>query len=380
MPRSIETYLPPPPRVGPDALAAEGGTLHLLRLIEDLLDAGPEPVVILDQSRQIVLANCRLANALGRSRSSLVGLRIGEAVGCVHAQEPPDGCGTTPFCRYCGAAKAMSHWQATGHESCEECRITVSADVSVGALDLRVWARPLLVGDEHFMIFSMHDISAEKRRNVLEDVFFHDVLNTAGSLKGLVDIWSLLKPEEAEEARGSLQRLSAQLVEEIQAQRELLAAEKGDLQVHLEQVAPAALLATLRDVFAGHPAAAGCMIRIECPPGVGGVLSDPLLLRRVLGNLLKNALEASAPGQVVTLSYSEADGPAFRTHNQSVMPAEVSAQVFQRSFSTKDGQGRGLGTYGVRLLTERYLKGSVAFTSAAGEGTTFALRLPPFST
>ena len=175
------------------------------------------------------------------------------------------------------------------------------------------------------------------------------------------------------------QRLSAQLVEEIQAQRELLEAEKGDLQVHLEQVAPAALLASLRDVYAGHPAAAGCMIRIECPPGVRGVMSDPLLLRRVLGNLLKNALEASAPGQVITLSYSEADAPAFRAHNQSVMPAEVSAQVFQRSFSTKGGHGRGLGTYSVRLLTERYLRGSVAFTSAAGEGTTFVVRLPPVS-
>ena len=33
------------------------------------------------------------------------------------------------------------------------------------------------------------------------------------------------------------------------------------------------------------------------------------------------------------------------------------------SFSTK-GAGRGLGTYGMKLLTERYLNGSVSFVSS----------------
>jgi signal transduction histidine kinase len=44
--------------------------------------------------------------------------------------------------------------------------------------------------------------------------------------------------------------------------------------------------------------------------------------------------------------------------------------VFQRSFSTK-GTGRGLGTYSIKLLTERYLGGRVWFESAEGHGTTF---------
>jgi sensor histidine kinase regulating citrate/malate metabolism len=52
------------------------------------------------------------------------------------------------------------------------------------------------------------------------------------------------------------------------------------------------------------------------------------------------------------------------------MPPEVQLQIFQRSFSTK-GKGRGVGTYSMKLLTERYLGGKLAFTSAAGEGTTF---------
>lgn len=41
------------------------------------------------------------------------------------------------------------------------------------------------------------------------------------------------------------------------------------------------------------------------------------------------------------------------------MPRTSQLQIFQRSFSTK-GKGRGLGTYSIKLLTERYLKGTAS--------------------
>jgi len=57
------------------------------------------------------------------------------------------------------------------------------------------------------------------------------------------------------------------------------------------------------------------------------------------------------------------------------MPESVRLQVFQRSFSTKS-HDRGLGTYSMKLLAERYLGGTVSFTSSVEEGTTFRIRLP----
>jgi signal transduction histidine kinase len=38
--------------------------------------------------------------------------------------------------------------------------------------------------------------------------------------------------------------------------------------------------------------------------------------------------------------------------------------------------GRGIGTYSAKLITERYLGGSLSFTSSEDEGTTFAVTLP----
>jgi len=105
--------------------------------------------------------------------------------------------------------------------------------------------------------------------------------------------------------------------------------------------------------------------------------TDRTLLKRVLGNMTKNALEASAPGQAVTLRCQDQDGGlAFSVHNPKAMPEKVQLQVFKRSFSTK-GSGRGLGTYSIKLFTERYLGGRVWFTSSPEEGTTFTAWLPP---
>jgi signal transduction histidine kinase len=63
-------------------------------------------------------------------------------------------------------------------------------------------------------------------------------------------------------------------------------------------------------------------------------------------------------------------------HNEGIVPPEVQPRIFERSFSTK-GPGRGLGTYGMRLIGERVLGGQVSFSSAAGRGTTFSILLPP---
>ena len=101
-----------------------------------------------------------------------------------------------------------------------------------------------------------------------------------------------------------------------------------------------------------------------------------MLLRRVLINLAKNALEATASGETVALgSHLDGDSVCFTVHNNVVMPPEVQLQIFSRSFSTK-GAGRGLGTYSIKLISEKYLQGQVSFISNVREGTRFTVRYP----
>ena len=77
----------------------------------------------------------------------------------------------------------------------------------------------------------------------------------------------------------------------------------------------------------------------------------------------------------LAVSYDDGEGVVFRVHNAVVIAAEVQENIFHRRFSTK-GEARGVGTYSMLLLSERYLKGSVGFSSSEATGTTFFLRLP----
>jgi signal transduction histidine kinase len=301
-----------------------------------------------------------------------LGQRPGEILDCVHAAGAPGGCGTTEFCRTCGAVHAILS-ALRGMESLEECRIV---QVEGSALDLRVQGTPLEVEGQKFAVFSVEDISHEKRRRALERIFFHDILNTASVLKGFADILQDATPAEIGLVREHFGHYADRLVDEINAQRELAAAETDDLIVHLEPVNALALLRQLATVHGHHPAAKDRQIVVTPDSQSVTFLTDPTLLGRVLGNMLKNALEASAPGDTVTLSCARGgDRVAFSVHNPTYMPRKVQLQVFQRSFSTK-GAGRGLGTYSMRLLSEQYLGGRVTFTSSPDDGTTFVAIYP----
>ena len=92
--------------------------------------------------------------------------------------------------------------------------------------------------------------------------------------------------------------------------------------------------------------------------------------------MVKNALEASKAGDTVTLGCQlAAGGVEFWVHNPTFIPRNVQLQVFQRSFSTK-ATDRGLGTYSMKLLSERYLKGRISFTSSPAGGTVFTASYP----
>ncbi len=135
-------------------------------------------------------------------------------------------------------------------------------------------------------------------------------------------------------------------------------------------------LTSLKELYANHEVAEGKEIILEVASTDAAVMTDRRLAGRVVGNMLKNTLEATPAGESVVLGdTAEPEGVRLWVRNPTVMPRETQLQVFQRSFSTK-GTGRGIGTYSMKLLGEEYLGGRVGFTSESGEGTIFFLILP----
>ena len=218
-------------------------------------------------------------------------------------KEGPDGCGTSRHCVTCGAVNAILESQTQNTQVVRECRILTQKDSDTGALDLRVAATPIVVEGEQFIVVAVEDISQPKRLAVLQRVFFHDVLNTAGCISGYAD-YLAQQHEAVAEVSELLTHLSEQLIEEINAQRDLVLAESGDLTLQVDMVLIQQLLDELRAEYLKNPVAADRKIELR-NVWAAIVWTDRRLLMRVLGNMLKNALEATAKGNTVTMDCLE---------------------------------------------------------------------------
>jgi len=344
-------------------------------LLGQILDSVPNGVIILNQQRQSVYINQAMVRFAGlHSKEEALGLRVGEAIGCQHAFITEGGCGTTEFCRSCGAIKSILIAQE-GQANVQECNITrEGGDNPLDALDLRVTATPLAANGETLTIFAVTNIADEKRRQVLERIFFHDLRNTASVIHGA----SEMVERSLGEAPVSrlLSRASHKLMDEIEAQQQLLAAENGRLELQPSHVLSQPLLMDLVGLYELFAQDRGCGLRLAPETENFMLMTDETVLSRVLGNMIKNALEACAAGDMVTVGCREEEGEAcFWVHNPAYMRPSVQRQVFLRSFSTKGAQ-RGLGTYSMRLLSERFLGGRVSFTTDKLAGTTFTAVYP----
>lgn len=341
------------------------------KMLNYMLNSMPNIILVLNKNRQIVFANSKLEESLNGRKEEYLGRRPGEVFNCKNANISEGGCGTTKFCSTCGALAAILN-SINGISDVQECRITKD---SGDALDLRVWTRSIDIDNERFSIFTMWDITDEKRRKMLERIFFHDVLNTAGGIKGFTELLKDASPEEVKEFENIIRGLADKLIDEIQAQRELSLAELNELTVNSVPCYSNTILDEVFYLYFNSEVAKNKQLNVSYDDKSIRFNSDPLLVRRVLGNMTKNALEAIDEGETVTLkTSSDEDTITFSVHNPGVIPEQAQLQIFMRSFSTK-GTGRGLGTYSMKLITERYLKGKISYTTSEEEGTTFTVTL-----
>jgi signal transduction histidine kinase len=306
----------------------------------------------------------------------ICGNRPGEIFGCIHAR---NGCGDGEGCGFCGARRAIGETQSTGRPAVRECHITVNAPGRPLAHDLMVKTTPFEIAGSTYVMVSFSDISDLKRRGALERIFFHDILNTASSFRVYLDL--LGRGDTSRERRQSLlERLSAvcdTLEEEIQGQKLMLSAENGTLRAQRNLIESHALAAQVARQAEGLETARGRTVALAPFSEQFTFVSDDALVKRILGNMLKNALEASPEGTVVTIGFRRHGESEIllSVHNASFMDRAVQVQVFRRYFSTR-GEGRGLGTWGMRLLAEEYLGGRISFSTSPESGTTFSLMLP----
>jgi signal transduction histidine kinase len=342
--------------------------------VADILNSLPDTVAVLDENRQIVFANKLLISLLGlEDQTKILGMRPGEALNCRHAFI--DGCrtcGTTEFCSQCGAVDAILGANIKSDFQ-NECRIINDQGF---AFDLLVTTKVLLVDNTEFILFFAKDIASEKRKIVLERLFYHDISNLAGVIHTMSDLLQDSNMDENAEYIDILYGTSKAIIEEVQAHRIITLAESKQLILTLEQANSLEVIKEAVSIYSNYCSSSNKNVRIDERSELVFFRTDRTVLRRVLGNMIKNALEADGEeAQITIFCKRHNDKIRFGVHNSSFILREIQLQIFQRSFSTK-GKDRGLGTYSIKLLSENYLKGEVHFESDPVKGTTFYADYP----
>lgn len=343
-------------------------------LLKDL----PEMLVILSDTRQIVYYNNSFGEYTGAAdENELVGKRLGEVLQCRNRDGAPHGCGTTEQCECCGAGQAIYTTRLLQRKQYGECTMMVERDHKEETLSLEVYSNPLHLGDEFFYVLSIRDIMAKKNEHALDRTFFHDILNSVSSLRGLIDILPQADEEDFEAIHNRVRQIVAQVIDEILFQRELKYAETGHMFIRLRPVSLQKVFAAVRDFYGLVAESQEVILHFILGDGNLNANSDRLLLVRSLSNLVKNALESSGPGDEVVVNAEQIDGNVvISVQNRRPIPDAIRNSIFKRFATTKKERGRGIGTYSVKLFVEQYLAGKVDFTSSDEEGTIFTIQIP----
>ena len=373
-PSTPETFSTGPGRTARYSVARQLRQFAAHTHVADVLNATAEVICIVNPDRQVVFLNDEALRTLGIAKpEDVIGRRFGEIAGCIHApQTAPDGA-PAGACSVCGTARAIvDSMKGTNVE--EECRIVRTGERD--SLDLLVRSVAITIDGQQYFVLTFRDMSDQKRRRALERILFNDVLNAAGSLSGYAELLIDATGRDVDEFRATIHALADEVLDEIHAQQALLMAEHGELHPAIRPLATDHMIRSSVHRFQRTAETQGKSIRIASASDRLIVASDEVLLRRVLGSMIRNAIEATRPGAAITIGCSSIGSRArFWVQNPEVMTPDVQMQIFQRSFSTK-GLDRGLGTYSMKLLVEGYLGGQVTFESSADRGTLFCADIP----
>jgi two-component system, sensor histidine kinase and response regulator len=215
----------------------------------------------------------------------------------------------------------------------------------------------------------------------LSSFVVHDLKNPVNSLDLHAQLL-LRQPDLPPRARDSVLHIRAEaraLLRLILNLLDISKSEEGRLAPHPAAVPLDALTAEILEAFAIR--ASATRVTLKCDLEVASVTADPDLLRRLLENLIDNALRHAPPGSTLTIaSRRGADGVELRVADQGrgIAP-ELREKLFERFVQGTAEQmltrsGRGLGLAFCRLAVEAH--GGKMWVEDAKPGAVFCVRFP----
>ena len=265
-----------------------------------------------------------------------------------------------------------------------------AAQVSNGNLDVHVdpeigWGEfkrlinafnQMTVDLKDYQVLRLQAQVSELKEQVFRSVA-HDLRAPLMGLQGYIYILQNGKVTEEEKQNylklmsEAAQNLSTLLEDVLDVSR----LEAGMAHVHKESVDLHALVAEVLGTL--RPTAAQKNLSLQAHLSVDRLPADPKLLKRVLTNLVSNAIKFTQKGFVNVLATQDSTSYTVQVQDSGIgLSAQEIKGLFHKYHQVHaDQPGFGLGLFISRQLVEAH-GGTLSVTSQPGRGSTFTIRLP----
>jgi signal transduction histidine kinase len=206
----------------------------------------------------------------------------------------------------------------------------------------------------------------------------HDIRQPVHAL-GLYADWLRSEPDLVHEIAPKIVESTKAVNALFDSLFDLVRLDSGKIRLRVEPVDLPKLLRDLELQYRPLAAAKGLALRMHLAPATA--LSDPILLQRIVGNLIANALKYTHRGGVLVASRITPAGCRIEIWDTGVgIAPEHRREIFQEFYKVPSHRGTeegfGLGLSIVERLTH-ILGHPLALASRPGRGTVFRLQLLP---
>jgi PAS domain S-box-containing protein len=215
-------------------------------------------------------------------------------------------------------------------------------------------------------------------REEVERIGRHDLKTP---LNSIVAVPRLLREErqlgpEADELLGIVERAGYRILSMVNLSLDLYKMEEGSYIFRPDAVDLAELAMKVVAEVRMHAASKQVLVQLKAEEAAPYAWAEELLCYSLVANLLKNAVEASPEGGIVTVSI--APGPEgavqLRIHNRGAVPVAIRGSFFRKYTTMGKASGTGLGSYSAWLMA-KVQDGRAEMATSEEDGTTLTVTL-----
>ncbi len=255
----------------------------------------------------------------------------------------------------------------------EQDIVWCNPDATMSAFHLK--ATPVIEDGATYVAVSTLDITSKQGREKSESVFFHDIINLAGSMAGYMEVIQDLPSEEIINHLPSIKKIADQLVDDIVCQRKVVRAEEDRLEAEINSIDLTSLLHDLHAFIESQAFSRGREFSSHTLNSAHTLYTDERMLKRTLLILLQYAAEKTSRGEKYALSVSTTDqSTVFAIRHNNVACKQDDLHLFKQGHLS-EGYTDKTSTYQAKLLAHKGLNGTIE-VEVSENGTDFLLSIP----